>query len=111
MYLEAAEICKQQTTAKCQIPLKFTDNKWQTQKQNAGLPKGVTTIKAWLPFLCSRVTLLARPTSFQKTLWLAQPGQIGQGKTIRAWLTVIGPGKAGSRLEGWRSVSEHITFS
>ena len=53
----------------------------------------------------------SRANFFQKTFWLAQPDQIGQGKTIRAWVTVIGPGKAGSGLEGWQSVSQHITFS
>lgn len=55
---------------------------------------------AWSPFLNSRITLLARPTSFQKTLWLTQPGHFGLGKTIRAWVSVIGPGKGDLGWEG-----------
>ena len=47
------------------------------------------------PFLSSRVTLLARPTSFQKILWLARPGQVGESKTIRAWVSKIGPEERG----------------
>ena len=52
----------------------------------------------------------SRANFFQKTLWLAQPGQIGQGKTIRAWVTVIGPGKL-KRDQGWKGGSQFDSTS
>ena len=54
------------------------------------------------------VTRLARPTSLHITLWLAQPGKLGQGETIRACANAVLKNLAKVFWDG--RVSEQLFF-
>ena len=55
-----------------------------------------------------RVTRLARPTPLHITLWLAQPGKLGQGEKIRACANAVLKNLAKVFWDG--RVSEQLSF-
>ena len=62
------------------------------EKQKVGSTRRVTCL-AGSPFCDGRITFLAGLTFLHINIWLTQPGQLGQGESIRACANAVGLGK------------------